>query len=298
MVGQDNRGEGQSAYRVASHFHAPPPEFSALITTFYRLELETEPGAELHDHMQPEWGSMRFFCGSTPRARLNDRELSGVRFGVSGPSSNPIHFWLGSAKVWGIGLLPLGWARLVDADASEFANTLHNGETHPLFSKFAGLCDVLCNDSLSVDDQLAAICDTLAALDRPHRDEAKIIRAHRALLDEELASVADFAEQAEMSVRTLERVCLRHFGFPPKLLMRRQRFMRSLTAFMLSGGKNWSDVIDAHYHDQSHFSREFRHFMGVTPTEFAAEPHPFLDSFVEARARLWGSPALTLDKPD
>lgn len=297
MVGQNDRGEGQLAYRVHSDFHAPHPDLSGLVTSFYRLVLDVDGGGEIRDHMQPEWGSFRFFAGNTPSARLDKSELAGARFGVSGPSSMPTHFALGSAKVWGIGLLPLGWAKLVDADASAFANRIYDGESHAVFARFARLCDVLCDDQLDVEDQLAALNEELVALVRPHRDEDKIVRIHKALLNEGLSQVTDFAEQAEMSVRTLERMCMRHFGFAPKLLMRRQRVMRSLTSFMLSGGKNWSAVIDTHYHDQSHFSREFKHFMGVSPKEYAAQERPFLDSFVAARARQWVSPALTLDHP-
>lgn len=297
MVGLGNRGEGYSAYRVDSSFHAPNPELSGLFTTFYHLVLDIEDGGEIRDQMQPEWGSFRFFSGSKPTARLGQSELAGARLGVAGPSSMPAHFSLGPTKVWGVGLLPLGWARLVDADASAFANKIYNGETHPTFAKFATLCDALCDDQMGTEDQLAALNAGLAALDRPHRDEGKITRIHKALLDEDLNNVSEFAAHAEMSVRTLERMCMRHFGFSPKLLMRRQRVMRSLTSYMLSGGKSWSSVIDTHYHDQSHFSREFKYFMGVSPKKYAAQEHPFLDSFVAARARQWGSPAQTLDRP-
>jgi len=73
--------------------------------------------------------------------------------------------------------------------------------------------------------------------------------------------------------------------------------MRSLTGFMLHKGSKWTEVIDEHYHDQAQFTREFRAFMGMAPSEYAALEHPILSSFVEARARIWGSPAQTLDRP-
>ena len=104
-----------------------------------------------------------------------------------------------------------------------------------------------------------------------------------------------------MSIRTLERMCHRYFGFTPKLLLRRQRFMRSLSAFMLhqsqKGGARWTEAMDEEYHDQAQFTREFSEFMGMTPSAYAALPHPILASFMEARARIWGSAAQTLDQP-
>jgi hypothetical protein len=84
----------------------------------------------------------------------------------------------------------------------------------------------------------------------------------------------------------------------PKLLMRRQRFMRSLTTFMLDrAGRPWTEAMDAHYHDQAQFTREFRDFMTMNPSEYAALDHPILTSFMEARAKVWRSAAQTLDSP-
>ena len=100
-----------------------------------------------------------------------------------------------------------------------------------------------------------------------------------------------------MSIRTLERVCHRYFGFTPKRLMRRQRFMRSLTSYMLHRGTRWTEAMDEEYHDQAQFTREFTEFMTMTPSAYAALDHPILASFMEARARIWGSAAQTLDPP-
>ena len=55
--------------------------------------------------------------------------------------------------------------------------------------------------------------------------------------------------------------------------------------------------MDGEYHDQAQFTREFSEFMTMTPSKYAALEHPILASFMEARARIWGSPAQTLDLP-
>ena len=56
--------------------------------------------------------------------------------------------------------------------------------------------------------------------------------------------------------------------------------------------------MDQHYHDQAQFSREFREFMTMNPSEYAALDHPILRALMEARARIKGSPAMTLDSPN
>lgn len=295
--GQES-GSGDAPAAVRSRFFAPPAEFEGCFTSFYHLELNLPEGVTVSDWLQPEWGNIRFFCGNTPWSRMTGREpVAGTNFTATGPSSLPAQFTLGQVRMWGVGFLPLGWARMVDADASEMANQLVDGHQHPVFRKFAALGDVLCDPSAGEQAQLEAIVQTMRRLSRPHRDEQIILKVHRALLDEQLASVAEFAERAGLGLRRLERICTRHFGFSPKLLMRRQRFMRSLTGFMLHKGSKWTEVIDEHYHDQAQFTREFRAFMGMAPSEYAALDHPILSSFVEARARIWGSPAQTLDRP-
>lgn len=293
----DVSSHAAASYKSRSRFVAPPEEFEGCFTTFYLFEIDIDGGGTVHDYLQPEWGNIRFFAGEAPTAKIGKTIVSDSKFIATGPSSLANEFQAGSARMWGIGFLPLGWARFVNIDASKLANVMIDGCEHPAFAKFNSLSEILCDPSANEDDQIAAISSTMRELMRPNRDEAKIKRVHHALLDVELTSVAEFADRVGMSTRTLERICGRYFGFPPKLLMRRQRFMRSLTTFLLHQNSNWTEVMDENYHDQAHFTREFREFMTMNPSEYAALDHPILSSFMEARARVWGSPAQTLDKP-
>lgn len=285
-------------YRLKAEFREAPDAFDGCFTTFYHLSLVMPAdGARLTDYLQPEWGNIRFFCGSTPEAAIGTTQVSGAAFVGTGPSSLPCRFTLGPVRMWGVGFLPLGWARFFDTDAGACANIVCDGDAHPGFARFAGLSDTLCDPEATLDEQYAAIVAAMTRAMRPTRDDARIIRVHDALVNGDHASVHDLADACAMSIRTLERVCMRYFGFSPKLLMRRQRFMRSLTTFMLQRGRRWTEAMDDHYHDQAQFTREFREFMTMNPSEYAALDHPILTSFMEARARIWGSAAQTLDPP-
>lgn len=296
MARDNDNNNADSRFRVRSRFFSPPDRFAGCFTTFYHLQLEVDRG-EVSEFLLPEWGTIRFFAGSKPSGAIGKSSVSGVRCAGTGPSSLPLDFSAGTSRMWGIGFLPLGWARFVRSDANELANVVTDGERHPAFAHFAGLCDVLCDPDTSDEEQYAAIVETMDAVMRPTRDDAKVRQVHGVLVEEDLASVADFARRAGMSVRTLERITCRYFGFTPKRLIRRQRFMRSLVHFMLHKDENWTDAMDDLYHDQAQFTREFREFMTMTPSAYAKLDHPILDSFTEARARIWGSPAQTLDKP-
>lgn len=278
-------------------FFAPPADLDGCFTTFYRVELVVADGDIVSDWLQPEWANLRFFSGRYPLANIDGRSLDAARITVTGPSSLPNRFEIGSTRLWGIGLFPLGWARFVRLPATDFANVLADGDRHPDFAQFVSLADSLFEGGPGDETEFARIVEFFRSLDNPIADRDRIEAVHAALVDPDVDSVADFADRSGLGIRALERCCHRHFGFAPKLLLRRQRFMRSLATFMLTKDSNWTEAIDEHYHDQSHFTRDFRTFMEMTPTEYAALPHPILGAFMAERARVWGSPAQTLDRP-
>jgi AraC-like DNA-binding protein len=279
-------------------FFPPPPELEGCFSTFYRAEFDVGDCGRVRDHLQPEWANLRFFSGDAPDAQVpGGLELSRARFTATGPSSLPIEFELGQTRMWGVGLFPLGWAKFVSTPAAELANALVDGERAPAFLSFAPILDQLFGEKPDDDREYSVILDHFLARNRPHPDQDRIMAVHAALVDPSVSSVGHFAEHAGLGPRTLERLCHRAFGFPPKLLLRRQRFMRSLASFMLQKSGNWTGAMDDHYHDQAHFVRDFRAFMTMSPTEYAALDHPILSAFMIERARIWGSPAQTLDKP-
>ncbi len=287
-----------SGQRLTAEFREPPAQFAGCFTTFYHLSLDLDDGAaRVTDWLQPEWANIRFFCGTPPEGEIASSRVSGARFVGTGPSALPCRFTLGPVRMWGVGFLPLGWSRFFDADASACANIICDGTAHPAFARFSGLTDALCDPEATMDEQFNALVVAMTRAMRPNRDEPRIARVHAALVGGDYASVHDLADACAMSIRTLERVCMRYFGFAPKLLLRRQRFMRSLATFMLHRGRPWTEAMDAHYHDQAQFTREFREFMTMNPSEYAAREHPILTSFMEARAKAWGSAAQTLDPP-
>jgi AraC-like DNA-binding protein len=197
-----------------------------------------------------------------------------------------------------MGLLPLGWAKFVRADASQLANAVADGNKHPAFASFRPLADGLSAVEADVATELALITTHfLARADEPVADAERILLIHEALVDPEIDSVAALVAHTGGNRRTVERICRRAFGFSPKLLLRRQRFMRSLAQFMLDPTIRWSAAMDGHYHDQAQFVRDFRQFMGMTPREYAALEKPILGAVMHARARIYGAAGQTLDGP-
>lgn len=80
--------------------------------------------------------------------------------------------------------------------------------------------------------------------------------------------VSKCAERLGWSERRLERVFQEQIGIGPKLYSRIIRFKSFLSA-VESGRPSLLDrALAAGYHDQSHMIRDFRHFSGMTPTEY------------------------------
>lgn len=285
--------------RISVRFCEPPEALRRFFTTFHLVEFDFAPGERVVDYLNPEWANLRFFSGEPPTATSHDgHHLTGTRFSVSGPSSHSLRFSIGRARMWGVGLLPLGWDQFVAAPAIDFADLSVDGETHPAFAGFAELAGSLFGPEPDADAELARISEHFAARVRARqRDEARILAIHAALVDPEVGTVAELVRRTGASPRTIERICTRAFGFPPKLLLRRQRFMRSLAQHALDPSLNWIGALDGHYHDQAHFIRDFHQFMGMSPREYAALDKPIISAVMRARDSYSGSAVQTLDPP-
>ena len=103
-----------SGHSVTARFHAPPDDLRGWFTTFYYTEIDPGEAGLLRDSLHPEWGGMRFFSPSGPEAWTDaGLRISGTMFQAAGPTSHPVHFAIPKVRVWGLGLLPLGWAKAV-----------------------------------------------------------------------------------------------------------------------------------------------------------------------------------------
>jgi AraC-like DNA-binding protein len=288
-----------TGHSVTARFYAPPDDLRGWFTTFYYTEIDPGEAGLLRDSLHPEWGGLRFFSPGGPEAWTDaGLRVSGTMFQATGPTSHPVHFAIPKVRFWGLGLLPLGWAKAVGQPASALANVICDGQISPAFTRFLPLAETLFSNQPNEAAELDRIIAFFRQL-KPHPlpDERRLLAIHAALVDPEVVMVTDLVERVAASQRTVERLCLRHFGFAPKLLLRRQRFMRSLAQFMLDPSLKWIGAIDSSYHDQAQFVRDFHEFMGVTPREYAAQPHPVLERFVHERLKAHGAPVQTLDKP-
>lgn len=278
---------------VTIRFFQPHQSLSSYVSTYYLTEVNADVGERVTDHLHPEWANLRFMRGVLPLASIGSGPLQEVHgFSVTGPTSRACQFATGPMRAWGIGLLPLGWSRFVRASADLYADRFVDGAGDLAFEQLAALASALNRDGANPEQEVSAIDAHLIMLLREPADDEeqrRISNAHNALLDSEVSTVAQFSDLVGMSPRTAERLSRRAFGFAPKLLLRRQRFLRSLSQFMLDPSMRWINTLDSHYHDQAHFSRDFSRFMGMSAREYARLDHPIMGAAAFARMAAAGA---------
>lgn len=290
----------RSADCVALRFFLPPEDLRPFITTIYLLEIGADAQRNpVEDYLHPEWANLRLIPDRTIAASIGSGKLEQIsRIVMTGPTSHATHFVARPGRSWGIGILPLGWTRLTQAPASEFADRHVDVLVEPSLTRLRPL-ETLLDDSGEEPprhrDRLVEVLRTALAPAHPRDDD--IVRLQLALVDPAIHTVAELAEVGGMSLRSAERMCLQVFGFPPQLLLRRQRFLRSLAQFMLDPSLKWIETLDSHYHDQAHFVRDFKRFMGMGPSEYARLPHPVLGAAAHARKAIAGEAIQVLHRP-
>lgn len=286
---------------VTLRFALPSADLRPFVTTYYRTDILTSPSEPLlEDYFHPEWPNLRFMDEGIGQSAIGSDPLTdSPGFAATGATSQAMRFRVKTGRCWGIGLMPLGWATYIDAPAGDYADRFVDGMADPAFTAFQPLAKALSQSSGDFAKELALIESHMQNLAGKHSREAGAITAiNTALIDPELSTVTDLAERVEMNIRSLERLSRRAFGFTPKLLLRRQRFLRSLARFMLDPSLKWLSTLDHHYHDQAHFVRDFKRFMGMSPTEYSKLDKPFLIAAARARMEIAGEAVQGLHQPD
>jgi AraC-like DNA-binding protein len=287
---------------VAVHFFMPSPALAPYISTYYLTEGQLTDGDAVEDWLHPEWANLRFSNGSHWSSAQGDEPLRSLAPAIlTGPTSSAQQFRLsGTIRNWGVGLLPQGWLRLIGAPAADYVDRTVALTDEPCFAELAALPAAVFSGppdaALEAKRIDTALLDLLARRP-PHEDEARIRAAHSALTDEAIASVTELAKRLGISSRSLERLSLRAFGFSPKLLLRRQRFLRSLAQFMLDPSLTWIKTLDFQYVDQAHFVRDFRRFMGMTPRRYGTLDHPLMRAAAHGRTAAAGAAVQALHRP-
>lgn len=221
-------------------------------------------------------------CSVTPDVALLGPTMGATRFAVAGP-----------LLVFGIALLPAGWAALVRDDASRHADSVIDA---------TAIFGSLPKDAL--DAMRGALTPNVMVSIADMAMRALVARAadtplwftrmtDRWLTGAASPNVDELVAAAGMSSRQVERLARRIYGAPPKLLARKYRALRA-ASLLGQGDLPWQEVVGDAFYDQSHFIREFKIFTGQTPRHFQRDPTPVTRLSIGRRALTGKLPELAL----
>lgn len=273
-------------FAIDVRFYRLSEELQPYFTALYSFEIDCADHVLVEDCLHPEWAVLRFTqSGTPPFGSITPEAIRpSFPFVISGPTSRAINFGVKKSRIWGLGLQPAGWARYVGQPACTFADRIADARNIDALAVFAPVLEEVRAVAKDADETARRINAYLMEQQVPVAPSHQAIMAcQQALRDPEIGDVATLVLRLGMGRRSLERMCARYFGFPPKLLLRRQRFLRSLARFMLEPRQNWTGALDVQYFDHAHFVRDFRSFMGRTPSEYAMAAHPILDRIMAQR---------------
>lgn len=277
---------GDGTFSVAM---APPaPALRPFVSSYYGMST----AAPLDDQFHPEWFNLRIpisgdWWGAHPRRPRFALPEGGV---AHGPCTFLTDFGATAGVSFGVGLLPLGWARIMTSAASAIANVVAPLDEHLLGSGRL-VHDLRAAPDFQARIELADAFFNRAIEAAPPDAEAALLEAlHAAINDPATGSVTQLEERFGLTGPALTKLCRRWFGFAPKLLLRRQRFLRMLGAMHQRPPAQWRDFIDPLYVDQSHMIKDFNNFLGATPRRYFARPRPILREAARIRAELLGAP--------
>lgn len=279
-------------------FIMPAAPLLRYVSSYYFFTIETDDSAEQEDILHPEWASAHFTITGSLRGNIVTLPSQPApAANLTGPTSKASRIFCKSMFLAGIGILPLGWYRMVQCPADRWANRVGDLEQEPEFALFREVWDRM--QGITLPEEMACLFDEilLRAVTRHDPLENDIENVHSAIADPAIRSVSDLSGVTGIGQQRLERLSRRVFGFPPKRLLRRQRFLRTLGKIMLDPELKWSAALDDQYFDQAQFNRDFQEFMGMSPRQYLAMPRPISIASTRARAAQVGHPLQALQGP-
>lgn len=184
-----------------------------------------------------------------------------ARISILGPTSRAATLWVEGPAPIEVELDAAVWSRMTRVRADTVTDRVVPAATLGMMSG-----DVEPGDATAS----ARLAHGLVAHASRQHDPAgaAIIAAFSALVARlDVGDVAAAAATLGITPHLLRRTTLKHFGFAPKLLMVRARFLAALEAFRVSGMR-FDSVLGFGYFDSSHFLRDANRFLGTTPRRY------------------------------
>lgn len=281
---------------TAVRIERPDPALAGLIPSYVVYDSDPEQWRGVTSWALPGWSQIWVVLTAGPiGVKIRNRHYARLGSAVLyGSTSRAMPTTTNGGVTIGINISPVGWARWFGVAADAYRERIT-----PLEQLWPADWIEALISGLHASDRgvgVKAVLDhfLLARLPRPKATEPRIARAMAALADPAFSESRDVAAALGISPQTLLRLTRAHFGHGPKLVMRRTRFLRALTAAMVAEAPHFS-AAPIGYHDVPHYLRDARYFLGMTPRRFLTMPIAYQQALLRARTAVIGAPVALLD---
>ncbi len=287
------RVAGERSDVISIRYFAPAPPLRPYLSSYYQFESDLPRFADL---MRAELPQIRLIT----RGAAHNHYASGIvrpaaPASLQGPTMGPVRFASeGPLHLFGVGLLPRGWAAFIGEAADRLADDVVD-----LGAVLGPEADVVHAAVADARDDAARVAAAdrffLGHLDRARAGPLWFTR----LADSWLTGAADpdvdaLVRASGMSARSVERLSRRIYGGSPKLLARKYRALGAAVRLGNGEAAGWTDIAPGAFYDQAHFIREFKQFVGMTPMRFMASAAPVTRITIARKKLLPGLPPLAL----
>jgi len=284
---------------TALRYERPAAALRPYVTSYFVLDSEPVDPPMTSELMLPSWARIWIVMATAPiNVEIGNRRYAPMPQAVLyGVTSRAMRVTAQGGVTIGIDISPLGWARLFHQSAEALRDRVT-----PLDQLMPPTLVEELVSSLSASDQALEVKDILddfftRHMAAPHRDEALVAQIMRLISDPGVTSLDAAAAESGIKLHTLRRVSQRYFGFPPKTLIIRARFLRAFVPMLLTRERTDQQAVPLTYHSRTHFLRDAERFLGMTARRFMAVDTPYLDAVLRARRMIFGAPTAALDDP-
>jgi AraC-like DNA-binding protein len=252
------------------HYHSPSPALEGRVAFHYVLKAGDEPFDET---LCALLGQVQLGFGGSATYHFAQGPIVARAACVIAPTDRAVRMTAPAGFVAvGSALTPLGWTLLnegrsqVDAVVDATSKTLDRATRgHPRTA-------------------VTALDDWIVARLASGTPDSRVDIIDAWIVADEGEDVDALTARLNMSRRSLERLTLRTHGATPKRLSAKYRTLKVAAAMAVGEVADWRLApAAAGFADQSHFIREFRRYVGVTPGAFMADKTGFARRLIEGR---------------
>lgn len=250
-------------------YYQPLAPLREWVTVYYLFKSDLPV---MEDNLRAELPQVRFaWRGDTTISLAGLQDIEVPRASLTGPSYTAIRFQArGPYRMFGAGLRPAGWAALIGAGASELANLPMDLEQ--IVGATARRTLHQMAEAQNDAGRIAAIEGFFLSLAMHARQQplwfTRVVDCW--LSGSHNPEVGTLERSLGLSSRQIERLALRIYGAAPKLLARKARAVQSAIRLGCNPEGGWEEAAAEAYYDQSHFIRDFKTFIGMTPGDYAS----------------------------